>query len=79
MGRSLAKCKAKSVLQLTTFLNSENIDTLYRSIIEPYFSYCCLVWDSIGYTLGNSLQRLQNRAARIVTGAAKSKPSGEGF
>ena len=61
------------------FLNSENIDTLYRSIIEPYFSYCCLVWDSIGDTLSNSLQRLQNRAARIVTGAAKSKPSGEVF
>ena len=32
------------------FLNSENIDTLYRSIIEPYFSYCCLVWDSVGDT-----------------------------
>ena len=61
------------------FLNSENIDTLYRSIIEPYFSYCCLVWDSIGDTLSNSLQRLQNRAARIVTGAAYSKPSGEVF
>ena len=61
------------------FLNSENIDTLYRSIIEPYFSYRCLVWDSIGDTLSNSLQRLQNRAARIVTGAAYSKPSGEVF
>jgi len=61
------------------FLNSENIDTSYRSIIEPNFSYRCLVWDSIGDTLSNSLQRLQNRAARIVTGTAYSKPSGEIF
>ena len=35
------------------------------------------MWDSIGDTLSNSLQRLQNRAARIITGAPYSKPSGE--
>ena len=34
---------------------------------------------SIGDTLSNSLQRLQNSAARIVTGAAYSTPSGEVF
>ena len=74
MGSVSVKQKVSSNLRILKkvkpFLNSENSDTLYRSIIEPYFSYCCLVWDSIDDTLGNSLQRLQNRAARIVTGAA---------
>ena len=35
-----------------------------RSIVELYFTYCCIVWDSIGETLVDSLQKLQNRAAR---------------
>ena len=35
-----------------------------RSIAELYFTYCCIVWDSIGETLVDSLQKLQNRAAR---------------
>ena len=48
----------------------------YRSIIEPYFSYCCLFWDSVGDILSNGLQRLQNRAVGIVTGAAYCRPSG---
>ena len=40
---------------------------VYRSIPEPYFNYCSLVWDSTGKTQSKQLQRLQNRAARIVT------------
>ena len=35
------------------------------------------MWDSIRDTLSNSLQWLQNRAARIITGASYSKPSSE--
>ena len=35
------------------------------------------MWDSIGDTLSNRLQKLQNRAARIITVAPYSKPSGE--
>jgi len=46
----------------------DNRLTVYRSIIEPYFNYCSLVWDSIGDTLSKKLQTLQNRAARIITG-----------
>ena len=43
---------------------------IYRSLIEPYFAYCCIVWDSIGETQIKSLQKLKNRAARIITGAS---------
>ena len=33
------------------FLSLGNLVTLYRSIVEPYFSYCCIVWDGIGDTI----------------------------
>lgn len=42
---------------------------VYKTTIEPYFEYCSLVWDGIDDYLANKLQILQNRAARIITGA----------
>ena len=40
---------------------------LYRSLVEPYFRYCCPVWGSCGVSALDKLEKLQNRAARIVT------------
>ena len=40
---------------------------MYKGIVEPHFNHCCSVWGSCGTTRLNKLQRLQNRAARIVT------------
>ena len=51
------------------------LSIIYRSIIEPYFTYCCIVWDTIGETQMANLQKLQNRAARIITGASYLKRS----
>ena len=34
------------------------------------FTYCCIVWDTISETQIVNLQKLQNRAARIITGAS---------
>ena len=31
-------------------LNRLNVIDIYRSLIEPYFTYCCIVWDSIDET-----------------------------
>ena len=36
-------------------------------MVEPNFNYCCSVWGSCGTTKLNKLQKLQNRAARIMT------------
>ena len=47
----------------------DNLLNVYRSIIEPYFDYCCIVWDGIGNNMAEKLQRLQNRAARVITNA----------
>ena len=59
------------------FLKTENLINIYRSIIEPYFTYCCIVWDSISETQTVNLQKLQNRAARIITGASYSQRSSD--
>ena len=54
------------------FLNQQLLKTIYYSIIEPHFTYCSVVWDSIDQTLADKLQKLQNRAARIITSAPYS-------
>ena len=51
-------------------LKTENLIEIYRSIIEPYFTYCCIVWDNISETQIVNLQKLKNCAARIITGAS---------
>jgi hypothetical protein len=40
---------------------------IYNCLVQPYFDYCCVVWDSCGSTIANKLQKLQNRAARVLT------------
>ena len=39
---------------------------IYKSLIQPHFDYCSVVWDNLAKGLGQKLQRLQNRAARII-------------
>ena len=50
---------------------------MYKSLIEPHLRYCCPVWGAAGNTALQKLQKLQNRAARIVTNSpydAHSEP-----
>ena len=35
--------------------------------MRPHFDYCSVVWGDRNLTLSNKLQKLQNRAARILT------------
>ena len=49
------------------FINRETAVKAYRGLVEPYFTYCSPVWDGIGLKLGEKLQKLQNRAARVMT------------
>ena len=36
-------------------------------MIEPYFDYCCPVWDGLSNELADKLQKLQNRAVQVIT------------
>ncbi len=41
---------------------------MYKSPVLPYFDYCSLVWNNCSQTLKTKVQRVQNRAARVITG-----------
>ena len=38
--------------------------------MEPYFRYCCSVWGCSSSTEKDRLQKLQDQAARIITGSS---------
>ena len=40
---------------------------MYNVLAVPYFIYCSTVWGNIGKGLSDKIQKLQNRAARILT------------
>ena len=58
-----------------SFLPKETLQTLYTGIVEPHFRYCCSVWGCAGLTEINQLQKLENRAARIITNSSYDVPS----
>ena len=41
--------------------------TIKNSLIQPLFDYCDVVWDSLPAAGDSILQKLQNRAARVIT------------
>ena len=70
-------CGIRILKRIRPFVGLEHLLNVYRSIAEPYFTYCSIVWDSIGQTLEDSLQKLQKRAARVIIGASYSKHSAD--
>ena len=49
------------------FVDKQTLLSVYNAIVRPYFDYCCEVWDVFGKTQSKRLQKLQNRAARLIT------------
>ena len=49
------------------FVPVNTLMTIFNSLVQPHFNYCCEVWDSCCNTLAVKLQKLQNRAARVLT------------
>ena len=48
-------------------LDFDTLIIIYQSIIQPYFDYCAQVWGCLGKALVVKVQKLQNRAFRIIT------------
>ena len=53
--------------RLREFTDLKILVTAYKTLVQPHFDYCSQVWGSLGITLPKKLQRLQNRAVRIIT------------
>ena len=47
-------------------LIKKTLVSVYNAIIQPYFSYCCEVWNVFGGTQSTRLQKRHNRAARVI-------------
>ena len=53
--------------QVRTLVPFDTALTIYNSLIQPIFDYCDVVWDNLSSTSAQRLQKLQNRAARVIT------------
>ena len=49
------------------FISKETAIQIYTALIMPHFDYCSPVWDCLSGYLSDKLQKLQNRAARVIT------------
>ena len=50
----------RSLISLSTVVQ------IYNGLIQPRFDHCTPVSDGLSFNLGEKLQKLQNRAARII-------------
>ena len=53
------------IRRMKAFVPQMTLISVYNAIILPHFDYCSLVWDTCSNYL---LEKLQNRAARVITG-----------
>ena len=49
------------------FIPTDVAVQIYNALILPHFDYCSPVWDGLSGCLSDKLQKLQNRAARVIT------------
>ena len=49
------------------FINHSTAITIYNSLIQPLFDNCDIVWDNCSIAQKTRLQKLQNRAALVIT------------
>lgn len=54
--------KAKDII------TTESPRKLYQSLVQSHFDYCYFVWNNCSDELTDWLQKLQNKADRIITG-----------
>ena len=47
-------------------VSTECLISLYRTLVEPYIRYCNTTWGGCNTSLLDTLQTLQNRAARVI-------------
>ena len=56
------------------YLPISTVKTMYKSLVEPYFRYCCPVWGNAEMTIIEKLQKLQNRTTKFVANSAFDEP-----
>jgi hypothetical protein len=49
------------------FVSFETLKYIHQALVQPSFDFCSMVWGNCGEGSKEKLQRLQNRAARVIT------------
>ena len=49
------------------FISMHTAIKIHKGLIELHFDYCRAVWDGLTQQLSDKLQKLQNRAIRVIT------------
>ena len=49
------------------FVSLHTAIKICKGLFEPHFDYCSAVWDGLSQQLSDELQKLQNRAIRVIT------------
>ena len=62
--------KTLNYKRIRRFVSPEILHYIYNALILPHFDYCSIVWGNCGKTPSERLQKLQNRAARILTSSS---------
>ena len=69
-------CTASKIVgimrKLKYSIGRKALNQIYISYVRPILEYSCLVWNGCTDQNANSLEKLQNEAARIVTGLSRS-------
>ena len=61
------------------FAPTEALVCAYNAIVQPHFDCCDIVWGNCGETNATKLQKLQNRAARVLTHSSIDADAGPLF
>jgi len=61
--------------RIRPFISTETAQQIYNALIQPHFDYCSIVWSGLSQELSDRLQKLQNRAARVITKTNYETPS----
>ena len=57
----------RAIKRVRHLVPQATLHLIHQALIHPHFNYCNTVWGNCGITLRNKLQKLQNRAARVLT------------
>ena len=52
--------------RLRPLITREVAIQIYKALILPYFDYCSAVWDGLTDNLSDKIQKLHNRAMRVI-------------
>ena len=53
--------------RVRSFISTDVAVQIHNALILPHFDYCSPVWNCMSGYLSDKLQKLQNRAARVIT------------